>query len=69
MGLIIDGLEYDRYKVESVILHLETCNITLKVVFIKGKNDVVKVKDFTFSTDCDVNINQYIKQLDKQINE
>lgn len=67
--MFVDGLEYDRYKVESVILHLETCNITLKVVFIKGKNDVVKVKDFTFSTDCDVNINQYIKQLDKQINE
>lgn len=67
--MVIDGLEYDRYKVESVILHLETCNITLKVVFIKGKNDVVKVKDYVFSTDCDVNINQYIKDLDRQINE
>lgn len=67
--MIIDGIEYDKYKVESVILHLESCKLTLKLVFIKGKNDVVKVKDFTFSTDCDVNINQYIKQLDKQINE
>ncbi len=67
--MIIDGTEYDKYEVESVTLHLKTCKLTLKLIFIKGKNEVVKVKEYTFETDCDININQYIKQLDKQINE
>jgi hypothetical protein len=67
--MTIDGVQYDRHKVKSVILDLESCKIILKVIFIKGKNDVVKVMDYSFETNCDVNINEYIKRLDKIINE
>lgn len=67
--MFIDGCEYDLYKVKSVTLELDTCVMSIKVIFIKGKNEVIKVKDYTFKTDCDVDINQYIKNLDKQINE
>ena len=67
--MIIDGIQYDRHKVKSVILDLDNCKIILKVIFIKGKNDVVKVMDYSFETNCDVNINEYIKRLDKIINE
>lgn len=67
--MILDGIEYDKYEVESVTLTLKTCKLIIRVIFIKGKQDVVKVKEFTFDTNCDVNINEYIKDLDKIINE
>lgn len=67
--MIVDGIEYDKYEVESVTLALKTCKLTLKLIFIKGKNEVVTTREYTFETDCDININQYIKDLDKQINE
>ena len=59
--MFIDGIEYDLYKVKSVTLELDTCMLSIKIIFTKGKNEVVKVKDYIFKTDCDVNINQYIK--------
>lgn len=67
--MTIDGVQYDRHKVKSVILDLETCKLILKVIFIKGKNDVVKVMDYEYQTNCDVNINHYINELKKLLNE
>jgi hypothetical protein len=61
--MIIDGIEFDRYEVESVSLNLNSCKLTLKFIFIKGKKDVVRVKEFEHNTNCDVNINQVINEI------
>jgi len=61
--IITDGIEFDRYEVESVTLNLKSCKVTLKFIFIKGKNQVVRVKEFEHNTNCDVNINQVINEI------
>jgi hypothetical protein len=50
-------------------LDLETCLITFEVIWSKDKNRVVRIKEYTFDTDCDVNVNEYIKKLEDNLNE
>jgi hypothetical protein len=65
--MIIDGVYFDSYKVKKVEMDLDTCKITFKCEFY-GQNKV-RIKEFTMNSNCDVNINQYINELDKIINE
>jgi hypothetical protein len=67
--MFIDGIEFDIYKIKSVKLDLETCLITFDVIWSKDKNRVVRIKEYTFDTDCDVNVNEYIKKLEDNLNE
>ena len=67
--MFIDGIEFDIYKIKSVKLDLETCLITFEVIWSKDKNRVVRIKEYTFDTDCDVDVNEYIKKLEDNLNE
>lgn len=67
--MFVDGIEFDIYKIKSVKLDLETCLITFEVIWSKDKNRVVRIKEYTFDTDCDVNVNEYIKKLEDNLNE
>jgi hypothetical protein len=67
--MFIDGIEFDIYKIKSVKLDLETCLITFEVIWSKDKNRVVRIKEYTFDTDCDVNVNEHIKKLEDKLNE
>ena len=67
--MFIDGIEFDIYKIKSVKLDLETCVITFEVIWSKDKNRVVRIKEYTFDTDCNVDVNEYIKKLENNLNE
>ena len=67
--MLIDGIEFDIYKIKSVKLDLETCLITFEVIWSKDKNRVVRIKEYTFDTDCNVDVNEYIKKLENNLNE
>jgi hypothetical protein len=67
--MFIDGIEFDEYKIKSVKLDLETCLITFEVIWSKDKNRVVRIKEYTFDTDCNVDVNEYIKKLENNLNE
>ena len=67
--MFIDGIEFDIYKIKSVKLDLETCLITFEVVWSKDKNKVVRIKEYQFETNCDVDVNEYIKKLENNLNE
>jgi len=64
----IDGVDFDNLKVKKVTLNLENCRMTLDVVFIKGENRVVRIKEFSTETNCDVDINQEIEKLKERLN-
>ena len=67
--MFIDGIEFDIYKIKSVKLDLETCLITFEVIWSKDKNRVVRIKEYQFETNCDVDVNEYIKKLENNLNE
>ena len=67
--MFIDGIEFDIYKIKSVKLDLETCLITFEVIWSKDKNRVVRIKEYMFDTDCNVDVNEYIKKLESNLNE
>jgi len=67
--MLIDGIEFDIYKIKSVKLDLETCLITFEVIWSKDKNRVVRIKEYMFDTDCNVDVNEYIKKLENNLNE
>jgi hypothetical protein len=63
---LVEGIAFDGYDIESVKLNLMTCVLTLEVIYHKDNKRLTRLKEFIFPTDCDVDINQYIKQV-KQI--
>jgi len=65
----INDIAFDEYKVVSVELELDSCDLIMKVKFTKDNDRITKEKSYRFKTNCDVNINEYIKRLDKIINE
>jgi hypothetical protein len=67
--MFVDGLYFEEYKIKSVKLDLETCLITFEVIWSKDKNRVVRIKEYTFDTDCNVDVNEYIKKLENNLNE
>jgi hypothetical protein len=67
--MFVDGLYFEEYKIKSVKLDLQTCLITFEVIWSKDKNRVVRIKEYTFDTDCNVDVNEYIKKLENNLNE
>jgi hypothetical protein len=65
----INDIAFDEYKVISVELELDSCDLTLKVEFTKDNDRITQEKHYVFNTNCDVNINQIIEELKKIINE
>lgn len=61
--MIIDGINFDEYEVESVKLDLKTCKLELEVIYHKDKRKVVRRKIYTIQTDCNVDINKAIENL------
>ena len=57
----IGGIAFDEYYVRSVELELESCDLTIKVVFHKG--DITREKHYKIETDCNVDINKLIDKI------
>jgi hypothetical protein len=67
--MFVDGIYFEEYKIKSLKLDLETCLITFEVIWSKDKNRVVRIKEYAFDTDCNVDVNEYIKKLENNLNE
>ena len=67
--MFVDGIYFEEYKIKSVKLDLETCLITFEIIWSKDKNKVVRIKEYQFETNCDVDVNEYIKKLENNLNE
>jgi hypothetical protein len=59
----IGGIAFNEYYIKSVELELETCDLTLKVIFHKDKKRIEREKHYTIKTDCNVDINKLIDNL------
>lgn len=59
----INDIAFDEYKVKSVELELESCDLIVKVGFTKDNDRITQEKHYTFKTNCDVNINEIIEKL------
>jgi len=62
----IDGIIFTSYRVVKVSLDLDNCVATLYCDFYEGKTKSRK-RDFTYPTNCDVDINGLIEKLDKEL--
>lgn len=61
---MVDNIAFDDYKVKSVEMELNTCKTTLKVQFRKDNKRITKIKEYTFDTNCDVNVDKLIDDLE-----
>ena len=57
----INDIAFDEYKVISVELELDSCDLIMKVRFTKDDDRITKEKSYRFKTNCDVNINKLIE--------
>jgi hypothetical protein len=57
----IGDIAFDEYYVKSVELELDTCDLIIKVIFHKDK--IEREKHYRIETDCNVDINELIKNL------
>lgn len=62
----VDGTLFTHYKVTKVSLDLDNCVSTLTCELYEGKTKIKK-RDFTYSTNCDVDINGLIEKLDREL--
>jgi len=65
----INDIAFDEYKVISVELELDSCDLIMKVKFTKDDDRITREKSYRFKTNCDVNINKLIEELKGIINE
>ena len=65
----INDIAFDEYKVISVELELDSCDLIMKVRFTKDDDRITRQKSYRFKTNCDVNINKLIEELKGIINE
>jgi hypothetical protein len=65
----INDIAFDEYKVVSVELELDSCDLIMRVKFTKDDDRITKEKSYRFKTNCDVNINKLIEELKGIINE
>jgi len=65
----INDIAFDEYKVVSVELELDSCDLIMKVKFTKDDDRITREKSYRFKTNCDVNINKLIEELKGIINE
>lgn len=66
--MLIDGIEFNEYQVKSVKLDLDTCLCEFEVIFHNNNKKVVRKKIYRVETDCNVDINETIKELEKIVN-
>jgi hypothetical protein len=57
----VGDIAFDEYYVKSVELELDTCDLTIKVIFHKDK--IEREKHYKIKTDCNVDINKLIDNL------
>jgi hypothetical protein len=57
----IGDIAFDEYYVKSVELELESCDLTIKVIF--HKDNIEREKHYIYKTDCNVDINKLIDNL------
>lgn len=57
----IGDIAFDEYYVKNVELELDTCDLIIKVIFHKDK--IEREKHYKIETDCNVDINELIKNL------
>lgn len=60
----IQDIAFDKYYLKSVELELETCDVSLKVVFHKEDKKIEREKIYKISSNCNVEINDIIKELE-----
>lgn len=65
----IGDIAFDEYYVKSVELELDTCDLILKVLFHKDGNRIERIKHYRIETDCNVDINKVIENIEQIINE
>jgi len=54
----IGDIAFDEYYIKSVELELESCDLTIKVIF--HKENIKVEKHYKIETDCNVDINRLI---------
>ena len=59
----VEDIAFDEYKVESVEMDLESCDVHLRVLFSKEDKRVERRKTYKFETDCNVDVNKLIEEL------
>ena len=59
----IGGISFNEYYIKSVELELDSCDLTLKVIFHKDKKRIEREKHYKIQTDCNVDINELIRNL------
>jgi hypothetical protein len=59
----IGGISFNEYYIKSVELELDSCDLTLKVIFHKDKKRIEREKHYRIKTDCNVDINELIRNL------
>jgi hypothetical protein len=57
----VGDIAFDEYYLKSVELELDTCDVIIKVIFHKDK--IEREKHYKIQTDCNVNIDELIKNL------
>lgn len=65
----IGDIAFDEYYVKSVELELDTCDLIVKVIFHKDGKRIEREKHYSYKTDCNVDINELIKNLDNIIKD
>ena len=63
----VGDIAFDKYYVKSVELELDTCDLIIKVIFHKDK--IEREKHYRIETDCNVDINKVIENIEQIINE
>lgn len=65
--ILVDGVYFETYQVKRVSLDLDTCKVYLDCEF--SSKDKIRKKQFVRDSNCDVNINKLIEELDRIIND
>lgn len=60
----IQDIAFNNYYLKSVELELESCDVLLKVIFHKDDKKIEREKTYRISSDCNVEINDIIKELE-----
>jgi hypothetical protein len=63
----VDDIAFDDYNVDSVEMDLNSCDVYLRVLFHKEDKRVERRKTYKFETDCNVDVNKLIVELEKII--
>lgn len=65
--MIVDGIDFNQYDVKSIKMDLETCSCEIEVIYHKDKRRVVRKKIYHIQTDCNVDVNKLINELEQII--